>query len=614
MSTISGDASALNIQPNEYIAFDATNLRDFMRTRLTQSGLFTDQYLEGSNLNAINNIVAYAFHTFMFYLNKTSSEAMFTDAQIYENINRVVKIINYAPIGDQTSTAVFTCSATADLGIGSYTIPRYTFLRVNNSPYAFNQDVTFTKTLSTAQYLDSVGNQVLLYQGKWTEYPLYTAQGNTNEIVYVAPGSAVSVDHFNINVYVNAAATGKWSQWTQTESLYLQNATDTTFEARLNESQNYELKFGDGINGAQLQPGDQVAVYYMQSLGTAGQINAGDLDGLTAVIYSTAQWNKIQQDVFSTDLQYLDDSNITDLYFDNANPSTVFTYAEDANSIRNNAPAAYKSQYRLVTANDYKNFVTSTFNNIVQDVNVYSNNDYINNHIQYLYNIGLTNPNQDNRVLYNQVAFSTSCNFNNIYIYVLPRATQNNTNGNLNYLTPTQKSLITNTAASKKTMTSDIIIMDPVYKAAAIGYSSNSSGEDITAITTQSVLNVTLEQTAKISTQLIQNKIAGIIQAFFDPTKLTLGYNIDLINLTAQIENIPGVNTVYTQRLDTGEVVQGVSLVLWNPSYPNNDVSIAAKNYQLQNFQALYFNNINNVSSSIIVTTAVSQDTSVINV
>jgi len=54
--------------------------------------------------------------------------------------------------------------------------------------------------------------------------------------------------------------------------------------------------------------------------------------------------------------------------------------------------------------------------------------------------------------------------------------------------------------------------------------------------------------------------------------------------------------------------------VLWNPSYPNNDVSIAAKNYQLQNFQALYFNNINNVSSSIIVTTAVSQDTSVINV
>jgi len=335
---------------------------------------------------------------------------------------------------------------------------------------------------------------------------------------------------------------------------------------------------------------------------------------LTAVIYSTAQWNKIQQDVFSTDLQYLDDSNITDLYFDNANPSTVFTYAEDANSIRNNAPAAYKSQYRLVTANDYKNFVTSTFNNIVQDVNVYSNNDYINNHIQYLYNIGLTNPNQDNRVLYNQVAFSTSCNFNNIYIYVLPRATQNNTNGNLNYLTPTQKSLITNTAASKKTMTSDIIIMDPVYKAAAIGYSSNSSGEDITAITTQSVLNVTLEQTAKISTQLIQNKIAGIIQAFFDPTKLTLGYNIDLINLTAQIENIPGVNTVYTQRLDTGEVVQGVSLVLWNPSYPNNDVSIAAKNYQLQNFQALYFNNINNVSSSIIVTTAVSQDTSVINV
>ena len=201
MSTTYTDASALNIQPNEYIAFDATTIRDFIRNRLTQSGQFTDQYIEGSNISAITNIIAYSFHTLMFYLNKTSSEAMFSEAQIYENINRVVKLVNYSPIGKQTATVTFTCSATGDLTTGSYTIPRYSFLRVGNALYTFNQDITFTKTLSASQTLDSVGNQTILYQGKWTEYPLYNALGANNETVFVAPGSDVNIDHFNIDVY-----------------------------------------------------------------------------------------------------------------------------------------------------------------------------------------------------------------------------------------------------------------------------------------------------------------------------------------------------------------------------------------------------------------------------
>ena len=613
MSTTYTDASALNIQPNEYIAFDATTIRDFIRNRLTQSGQFTDQYIEGSNISAITNIIAYSFHTLMFYLNKTSSEAMFSEAQIYENINRVVKLVNYSPIGKQTATVTFTCSATGDLTTGSYTIPRYSFLRVGNALYTFNQDITFTKTLSASQTLDSVGNQTILYQGKWTEYPLYNALGANNETVFVAPGSDVNIDHFNIDVYVKDAGTNKWSQWKRTESLYLENATSNSFEVRYNESRNYEFKFGDSINGKKLNTNDIVAIYYLQSLGTDGEIAAGTLDNLPVVVYNTTQFNTIRSDTFSTDLQYLDDNNITALQFSNANPSTVYTDAENANSIRNNAPAAFKSQYRLVTAQDYKNFVVSTFGNIVQDVIVYSNNEYVNNHLRYLYNIGLTNPNRDNRVLYNQLAFSTACNFNNIYIYALPKATQLNTNSYINYLTPAQKSLITNGTSDKKTLTSDVIVIDPVYKTVTVGYGTNADTDINTAIS-QSRLIVKLNRTAKISTQLIQNKVTGIVQAFFDPTKLTLGYNIDLINLTAQIESIPGVNSIYTQRLDTGDIIQGISLTIWNPSYPNNDVTFTTKNYQLKEFQALYFNNIADFSNRVVVTSDVTQDTSVITI
>lgn len=610
MSTISTDNTDLNIQPNEYIAFDAVSLREFIRTRLSESGLFTDQYLEGSNLTAITNIVAYSFHTLMFYLNKTSSESMFSEAQIYENINRIVKLINYSPVGPQTATLTFTCSATSSLTSGTYTIPRYSFIRVNNTTYCFNSDISFNKSLSGEQFLDNIGSQTLLYQGKWTEYPLYTAQGAVNETVFVAPGSGVNVDHFNIDVYVRDIVTNKWEQWERTDSLYLENSTAKKYEVRYNESRNYEIKFGDGINGKRLALNDIVAVYYLQSLGSDGEIGANEILNLPAVVYNTAQFNIIKNDVFSPDLTYLDDTNINTLSFDNANPSTLYTIPESVDNIRKNAPGSFRSQYRLVTSSDFENFVRTSFNNIIQDVKVYNNTDYVNNHLRYFYDIGLTDPNQDSRVLYNQIAFANSCNFNNVYVYALPRVTSNS---KIAYLTPAQKSLILSSSTSKKTLTSDLIIMDPVYKTLTVGY-KNTTETDVDTIVQQSRLVITLQRTAKLSTYLIQNKIKGIFESFFAPTRLTLGYTVNLVELTGLIKDVPGVENIFTQRLDTGDIVEGVSLVVWNPSYPKNDLTTTTKSFTLKDFQAIYFYDLNTIVDRIIVTSDTVQDTSVVNI
>lgn len=610
MSTTTSDNTDLNIQPNEYVAFDAVSLREFIRNRLSESGLFTDQYLEGSNLTAITNIVAYSFHTLMFYLNKTSSESMFSEAQIYENINRIVKLINYAPIGPQTATLTFTCSANSSLPAGTYTVPRYSFIRVNNSTYCFNKDISFNKSLSGEQYLENIGSQTLLYQGKWTEYPLYVAQGIVNEVLFVAPGSGVNVDNFNIDVYVRDITTNRWEQWERTDSLYLENSTSKKYEVRYNESRNYELKFGDDINGKKLNLNDIVAVYYLQSLGSAGEIGANEISNLPATIYNTAQFNTIKADVFSPDLTYLTDSDINTLSFDNANPSTLYTVPETVESIRKNAPGSFRSQYRLVTSLDFQNFIKTSFNNIIQDVKVYNNTDYVNNHLRYLYDIGLTSPNEDSRVLYNQIAFANSCNFNNVYVYALPRVTSNS---KVAYLTPAQKSLILSSSTSKKTLTSDLIIMDPVFKALTVGYKTGTE-KDLETIIDQSRLIITLQRSAKLSSYLIQNKVKGIFESFFAPNNLTLGYTVNLVELTALIKDIQGVETIYTQRLDTGEIIEGISLVVWNPAYPSNDLTTTTKNFTLKDFQAVYFYDLDSIVNRIVVTSDTVQDTSVINV
>jgi len=608
--TTATDNTDLNITTNEYVAFDALSLRNFITTRLNQSGIFTDQNYEGSNITAINNIIAYSFHTLMYYLNQTSTETMFSEAQLYENMNRIVKVLNYSPIGNQTSTLTFLASASENLAAGTYTIPRYSFIRVGGASFSFNTDITFTKTASGTQYLGDISNQYLLYQGSYIEYPLYTARGEANEIIFLIPGENVLIDHFNIDVYVKSISTNVWKKWTRTESLYLENATAEKFEIRLNQNKNYEIKFGDDINGLQLQAGDTVAIYYLQSIGTAGQVGANTLVGQQAALYTTSQWSQIKPDVTSADLNLLTDINIIDLSWANNNISTTFTEAETVDSIRKNAPASFKSQYRVVTPSDYESFIEATFANIINDVKVLNNNEYVNQHLKYLYDIGLTNPGQDYRVLFNQMAFADACNFNNVYVYAMPKATKLITNNYVNYLTPAQKTLIISAFAERKTLTSEVIVMDPVYKAVTVGTSNGTSALTTNDITS-SRLVITLDRNTKTTASVIKDNVKAIFEKYFNPSIITLGYTVNTTDITNEIIAINGVKSVTTT--NSNETVNGVSFIVYNPSYPANDISATTKTFTVGNFQTIYLDNITDLLARTVVQVEVSQDTAILN-
>lgn len=608
--TTATDNTDLNISTNEYVAFDALALRNFITNRLNQSGIFTDQNYEGSNITAINNIIAYSFHTLMYYLNQTSTETMFSEAQLYENMNRIVKVLNYSPIGNQTSTLTFLASASEALAPGTYTIPRYSLVRVGNASFSFNADITFTKTATGTQYLSDISNQYLLYQGNYIEYPLYTARGEANEIIFLVPGETVLIDHFNIDVYVKSISTNVWKKWTRTESLYLETAIAERYEIRLNQNKNYEIKFGDDINGLQLQAGDVVAVYYLQSAGSAGQVGANTLVGQQAALYTTSQWNQIKPDVTSADLNLLTDVNIVNISWANNNISTTFTEAETVESIRKNAPASFKSQYRVVTSSDYEAFIAATFANIINDVKVLSNNEYVNQHLKYLYDIGLTNPGQDYRVLFNQMAFADACNFNNVYVYTLPKATKLITNNYVNYLTPAQKTLIISAFAERKTLTSEVIVMDPVYKAVTVGTINGTSALTTNDINT-SRLVITLDRNTKTTASVIKDNVKAIFENYFNPSNITLGFTVNTTDISNEIIAINGVKSVTTT--NGTEVVNGVSFIVYNPSYPLNDITTTTKTFTVGNFQTVYLDNITDLLARIIVQVEVSQDTAILN-
>jgi hypothetical protein len=587
-----------DIPQGGYVAFDAMSLRQIIIDRLNAQGTFTDQNYVGSNLASIIDIVAYSYNTLIYYLNKTSTESMFSEAQLYENMNRIVKLIDYKPIGVQTSTLPINAFA-QNLPKGIYTVPRYTYTTIANIPYSFNQDVTFAKTIdNTIEPLTNLSQNIFLYQGKFEEYPLYTAAGTENETVVISLNGK-AVDHFNFNVYVYSQQDEIWRQYTPVENLYLSTGTSFNYQIRLNQNHEYEITFGNDVNGKKLQAGDQVAIYYLVSNGAAGVVGPYALKGNTTFnLFNTAQYNDILTDVIDGQYNFLTNTQLANTFvLQNNTSSTAAISAQSVDSIRNYAPVNFRSQYRLVTTQDYNTFIKTNYSNFIADIQVINNNSYIANYLKYFYELGIDNPVLTTRALTNQILYTDSCNFNNIYVIAVPLNIQGATTG---YLSPSQKQLIKTDAEQYSTTTSEITFIDPVYKAITFGVNEPGAIFD----PAQDINNVQLQIVKTPNTQYnnnaIINSVANIIRNYFSVNNSSLGQTVDIRALTQSILNVPGIQNIYTARIDgTGIQTEGLSIYIWNTNYPTQDVTVTTNNVALNLFEYPYYYNINNIINNI---------------
>jgi len=588
-----------DIPKEGYVEFDAMSLRQLILDRLNKQNVFTDQNFVGSNLASIIDIVAYSYNTLIYYLNRTASESMFTEAQIYENINRIVKILDYNPLGYQTST--LSISATVDtLAKDIYTIPRYSSVSVNGISFSFNEEITFIKSLSaTSEVLDDVNTQKLMYQGNYREYNPYTATGENGEFVLLNVSTNTIIDHFNIDVYVKPINTGKWKQYSKTVSLYLENSSEEKYEIRLNSDKQYEITFGDDINGRKLQEGDQVAIYYLESSGESGVIgqNAFKKTALSAPSGLT-NYSDIMADVL--DGRYfniLNGNDISKIKISNITASTPTQSEETPDQIRKSAPSSFRSQYRLVNEEDYTSFIRTNFSNLIADVKVVNNWVYTTEYLQYYYNVGLTDPALHGRALFNQIQFADSCNFNNVYFIIVPKTTDNKT---LSYLLPAQKELISTTVQDLKCLTTEVSYIDPIYKAIALGI--YSVGKDFNVSDESNAkLFIKRKTSSRRDDKSIINDVVNIFKTYFSKSNLSLGQIVDVKLLSQQIFEVDGVETFYTGRVDDDTLFEGLSLFVWNPDYPVADKMQTANNISLKSFEYPYLHDIDTLLSKISI-------------
>tara|TARA_R110002167_G_scaffold116072_2_gene290841 strand:+ start:7282 stop:9189 length:1908 start_codon:yes stop_codon:yes gene_type:complete len=587
-----------------YAAFDAASLKTLIIERLNTNNVFTDQNYEGSNINAFIDVVSYAYHVLLFYLNNTSNESLFSESQIYENINRIVKSIDYKPVGVQTPALTISAIASDQLTIGTYTIPRYSYIDIGGFIYSFNNDTTFVKTTSADENLEQITGKTLLYQGQYIEYPVYKATGEPNETLVVVPGDNISVDHFNIDVYIQEGGPGgTFHKYDTITSMLFARPTSRNVEIRLNENKRYEIRFGNDINGRQLRSEDMVYIYYLSTEGTSGEVSENDAINKKVKLYTSTQLEVLKQssNIRGDGVVYINQPEADNVLISNSEPSTKFYEGETVEDVRSNAPQTFSSQYRLVSISDYESYIISNFSNFVSGVKAVDNNTYLDNHIKYYYDLGLKSPSLESRVLMNQVQFSSSCTFNNLYIYVVPRLDKTTTlTKRNNYLTTAQKELIINRLSQTKTVTCDPIIMDPVYVTVDIGTRGVNEPMN-TQISDQTKIMLVQEDTSRVNSNDIIQKVGSILKEYFSNTNATIGMSIDLTKLSNEILSIQGITTFYTYRPDLGGTyVEGLSLMIWNPVY-EDDILQTTQNYNLPIFKFPFFRDVDNIGDKIQV-------------
>jgi len=601
--------TTFKISNNSYAAFDATSLKNLIIDRLNNSGVFTDQNFEGSNINQVLDIVAYSYHTLLFYLNQTSSESLYSQATLNENINKIVKLLNYNPVGVQSATLNFNATAPSNLAANSYTIPRYSYFVTNGIQYSFNKDATFTKAITASENLTEFSDNNLLYQGSYVEYPVTASTGEPYELLTITSidrgGNNIQIDHFNIDVYVkdNTKLNPTYTQYRPTESLFLEQPGSLVYQIRYNENGRYDIKFGNGTFGKQLTQGDEIAVYFLKTDGPAGEIAAGSIDNRQLVLYTSERFQNILTDTIAQNLAVVTSEEAGLLQFSNITPSTKFAEAEGVNSIKENALNTYKTQFRLSTTGDVETYVKKNFNNIISSTKAVSNTDFIGGHLKYYFDLGVEKPSMASRLMLNQVKFSSSCNFNNIYIYAVPRINLiTSLTTRVSYLNNTQKQFIIDKLNPYKISTSEIVPTDPVYVEVSFGL--GNVGETITpSIVNETTLEIVVDGALRRNFSSIQTQVTKIFTDFFKTTNDNLGVLIDLTELSSKIITIEGVQNFRTVRTSSNLRLQfpGISLLIFNPVYPETDIAVVQQNLTLPYFKFPYLGNAINFANKIVL-------------
>lgn len=585
---------------DSYALFNATDVKSYIINELSKSDnpVFSGCSYMGSNMNALIDIISLISQQILFHFSLNTAEASFTTTSLYENMSKLVNILNYKPIGKQTSMIPVRFSIDLNgmkLSDQQYiTIPRFTRVAYNSNYYLKNEIVIPIKAAGAdEQGIKTI--DTVLFEGEMRESSIFESNGDEFETFtindnFINNSKRFITDNFFV-VYVDEDGTGNWKEYEETSSLYLHNGLDAVYERRFNEDMNYEFKFGNGVNGKKFNKGARIVIFYLLSNGEEAILGDGIIQNATPQQYSSSMWASCRgSNIVLSEVQNLYNNTTVQ----NTGGGTSISYPESIESIRVNAPRVFASQNRLFTLGDYKTFIQKNFSQYVKDTHVCINDYYVNNYLKYFFDIGLDSPQEDSRLNIAQVEFMTTTNFNNVYAFIVPKVNTIIGGKIPNYLNNTLKREIVDATVDYKGLTHNVVLLDPIYKAITFGYFMDDS--DWNANQLENRLVIVRGRLSKYSQNFIKERVVNTLKSYFN--SLTLGSEINLAKITQLILSVPGVSNFHIKN-NQGQIENKMTLFVWNPLYINEDNVTTQQSIANEKFVYPYFYDLDNIGKLI---------------
>ena len=341
---------------------DFATIKNRLKDFLKQQTEFADYDFEASGLSNILDVLAYNTHFTGLNANFALNESFINTAQLRSSVASLAEGLGYVPKSYSSSKADLNLSVqiSATSRPTSLTLPRNTQFTssVNGVTYTFQTRENFIGTddgTGLYQFLNSTdGVAIPVFEGTEKTKTFFVGDKADNQI-YVIPDITMDTTTIRVRVFPTASSSIFDTYTNIKEAIRI---TDTSTFYQIKEVPNgfYEIIFGDGTTtGKAPVAGNKIIIDYLSTQGTVAN-DASSFSPTADISVDGVDYTLIT----TTETQ-----------------SAGGAYKESIESIRQNAPIAFTSQRRLVTAEDYKAQIQTNFGAFLDDVTAFSGADNV---------------------------------------------------------------------------------------------------------------------------------------------------------------------------------------------------------------------------------------------
>lgn len=317
-------------------SLDFDTIKDNFKTYMKAQDLFKDYDFDASNINVLLDILAHNTHLNSFYLNMIGNEMFLDTALMRDSVVSHAKELNYIPRSFRSAQAIVNIVMVDSSDEAILLIPRGTSFTgtVDNKNFTF----TVSENIQAISGNDGkfYSNNVTLYEGDYVSDQYVMNYSNDNQR-FIINNKTVDINSLLVTVLEDNGA--ETLTYKKADNLFGLNATSQSFFIQAAENETYEVLFGDGVIGRRPKDRSIIILQYRRCNGELpngiGKFSADGKVG-TSTITSITTVSK----------------------------AAGGSISESISSIKFNAPRAFNTQERVVTASDYETILKANFSEI----------------------------------------------------------------------------------------------------------------------------------------------------------------------------------------------------------------------------------------------------------